>query len=121
MVCQNVLGGSSMPYMRKFDTMNTYSQFGTPQTLSKGIIGHKMEDEHGGVTIPMFMSTVEGRGYAGKFIEDLQNNYRMVCFPATINVILEQMLVRRGFIKKWQYVHCLKDHTDVFIWKKPKK
>lgn len=105
------------PHNRPFETNNRYAQFGAMQPLAKGITGHIIE-QGDTVIIPFFMSEVEGRGYAGQFIDGLKDKYKIVMIPNLLSDKLEQMLLRRGFKKKWKYVDFLKSHTDVMIWKK---
>ncbi|MDH6674328.1 hypothetical protein M2277_005020 [Paenibacillus sp. LBL] len=106
-----------MPFSNRFAKGNPYYSLGSQSKLAKGIIGHIIV-EGNAATIITFTSLVEGKGNAGRFIDELKERYDIVTFPNLINKKLEGMLQRRGFKKKYKYVRILEGHTDVYIWKK---
>lgn len=106
------------PLKNKYDAVNNYSQFGALTPLADGILGHSIV-EGDCITIPFFVSTQQGKGYAGRFIDELKEKYKVIMFPNMISYKLEQMLLRRGFKNKHRYFPFLKGHCDVMYWKKP--
>jgi hypothetical protein len=107
-----------MPILNPYAINNPYYALGEPQRLATGIFGHILDEGKKGVYIPTFYSISQGKGNAGKFIEELKERYNIVKFPNIINPVLIGMLERRGFKKKREYVPCLKTHAIVYTWKK---
>lgn len=106
-----------MPFTNRLAQGNPYYSLGSMTRLSKGIIGHMLVEGNTAIIIT-FTSTSEGRGNAGRFLDELKDKYDIVMFPNLINSKLEDMLKRRGFKKKYKYVSVLEGHTDVYTWKK---
>jgi hypothetical protein len=109
-----------MPHMSPFAIGNPFYTMGSMQKLSKGITGHLVEGSGNCIYVITFMSEVAGKGNAGRFIDELQEKYDVVKFPAVISRQVAEMLNRRGFKKKWEYVAALKGHSEVYGWRKQK-
>jgi hypothetical protein len=106
-----------MPTVSKCAWNNPYYALGKITRLAPGVLGHLIDAGHKGVYIPTILSEKEGKGNVGAFIDKLKETYPLIRFPNVMNPVLEDMLKRRGFIKKREYVPFLKCHADVYVWK----
>lgn len=109
-----------MPTVSKIAWNNPYFSLGEMKRLAPGIKGHFIDTGYKGVYIPTIYSEKEGKGIMGAFIDDLQEQYSQIRFPNVTNPVLKGMLKRRGFFTKREFVPILKDHMEVYVWKKKK-
>lgn len=109
-----------MPVVSKVAWNNPYYSFGQMIKLAPGIRGHFIDAGHKGVYIPTIVSEKEGKGAVGAYIDNLKELYGQIRFPNVTNPKLEGMLKRRGFFLKREYVLILKEHVNVYVWRKKK-
>jgi len=104
-----------MPHMNPIAFDNPYFSMSIEHRLYRGITGYTIEKGRE-IIIPVIHSHIEGKGYAGQYIDSLKEKYDIITFPNVLNSKLAGMLERRGFQFSVEYIPELRSHTDVYKW-----
>lgn len=107
-----------MPFVNLSAVDNVYNAQGSMTRLSKGVSGQLVDQGKKGVYVLSFFSEVQGKGNAGRCIDEFKQKYSVVKFPNVISPQLEAMLVRRGFKRKREHVGFMDGHVEVYTWRK---
>lgn len=75
--------------------------------LAEGVRGFAF-DTLNGIYITAVHADKIGSGHVSKFLDSLPKNRRVV-FPVVVNAKLRDMLIRRGYVERWE----IGDHEDI--------
>jgi hypothetical protein len=79
--------------------------------LAKGVRGYAF-DTLNGIYITALRAEKPGSGHVSKFLDSLPKDQRVV-FPVVVNSKLRDMLVRRGYVERWEIGEPYHDDVPV--------
>lgn len=79
--------------------------------LAEGVRGFAF-DTHNGIYITAVHADRIGSGHVSKFLDSLPKNRRVV-FPVVVNAKLRGMLMRRGYVERWEIGEPYHDDVPV--------
>ena len=82
--------------------------------IAPGVLGYTMEQPDGSTYIPLIVAEKPGNGDVGRFLDGL-NPAQTWKVPNVLNVVLEGMLQRRGFVERKEWAEAYGEWVDVWV------